>query len=266
MEFNEKHLHQIEILTETEKKVLEDITQKYQFKYLFAERNINDVAVDFAYTNARVEGCSYTYQEAETLLFTGKTAHNKSFHDAQMIINLKNTYIFIMNNKELKIDYLSIKNFHKMLMSNLLQDNELATVRNIPVRIGGSKYIPSTDTSLLEDSLQRILKNSLFYDNAFEKSIYLHNNIAYLQYFTDGNKRVARTIQTATLVTLNKMPMFYIDEIIDEYKKALINYYETGNYNTYKDFFLNNYAKSLDNTFNFLRKKEKVKNHNIQDR
>jgi Fic family protein len=190
-------------------------------------------------------------------LQSGRTANNKPFHDAQMIINLKDAYIFIMENKITDITAADIKNLHKLAMQNLLPENQIGFVRKIPVRIGGSDYLPSTDTILLEDSLMSIVANSKKYDNTFEKSIYFHNNLAYLQYFTDGNKMLSRIIQTASMVWNNKMPLYYLDESINDYKKSLISYYESGDYSEYKDFFINNYEKSLEKTVKFLKKREK---------
>ncbi|MDR0484019.1 MAG: hypothetical protein LBH40_01905 [Alphaproteobacteria bacterium] len=67
-------------------------------------------------------------------------------------------------------------------MKNLLPENQVATVRKIPVRIGGSDYLPSTDTILLEESLNEIVSTS----------------------------------------------KFYLDDNINDYKKSLVAYYETG--------------------------------------
>lgn len=254
MDYNINYLDKVEILSFSQKKALQDISNGYELKHLFAQRNMEDISIDFAYSNAKIEGCSYTYQEAETLLLTGRTAHNKSFNDAQMLINLKNTYIFIIQNRDnMLLNTLNIKNIHKLLMKNLLQDYELGNIRQIPVRIGGSTYIPQNDKNILNESLNKIVETANSYDDAFEKSIYIHNNLAYLQYFTDGNKRLSRVMQASILLNNQKMPFFYLDNQIDDYKTSLINYYETGSYKQYADFFINNYQYSLDKVVKFLK-------------
>ena len=74
----------------------------------------------------------------------------------------------------------------------------------------------------------------------------MHNNLAYLQYFTDCNKRTARLMLNVVLKdTLN---MIYIpdEESVKEYLKSIVAYYETGNYTLFKKYFIHSYKKVAD--------------------
>jgi Fic family protein len=75
--------------------------------------------------------------------------------------------------------------------------------------------------------------------------VYLHCNLAYLQYFRDGNKRTARLMQTAALTRAQVLPLLFKDTLIGKYQKATLHYYETGEYEPYVDFFKENYELAI---------------------
>jgi hypothetical protein len=81
--------------------------------------------------------------------------------------------------------------------------------------------------------------------NVFEKAIYLHCNLAYLQYFEDGNKRTARMMQTAAMVKGGILPLFFNDTLADRYTRAVVVYYETGDYAPYVSFFKENHRLAI---------------------
>lgn len=78
------------------------------------------------------------------------------------------------------------------------------------------------------------------YTNPLEKAVFLHCNIARLQPFIDGNKRTSRMIESIVLMNADIIPVYSSkDADILNYRKGLIAFYETGNYNQYADYFLN---------------------------
>lgn len=83
-------------------------------------------------------------------------------------------------------------------------------------------------------------------ENPFEKAIYAHMNIAYLQYFSDVNKRTSRLIQNLILKENNIMYFIPRVEDIAEYIDAMVTYYETGSYEKYVNYFIKTYDKNLD--------------------
>ena len=113
------------------------------------------------------------------------------------------------------------------------------------VRIGASVYEPLTDPNRLKTEIRFIFQQADRYDDAFEKSIYLHCNLAYLQYFKEGNKRTARMMQTAALVQNDVLPLFFSDTSIGAYQRATVTYYETGDYAPYAKLFKENYELAI---------------------
>ena len=75
--------------------------------------------------------------------------------------------------------------------------------------------------------------------NPLERAIYLHCNIAKIQPFVDGNKRVSRLIESIVLMNEDIVPVFSTNHFdITSYRAGLLYFYETGNYTKYSDYFL----------------------------
>jgi Fic family protein len=82
-----------------------------------------------------------------------------------------------------------------------------------------------------------------------EKALIALAMIAYIQPFSDGNKRTARMLANALLLAHDYFPLSYrsIDE--NEYKQALILFYETNNLFHLKRLFLDQYTFALKTYF-----------------
>src|SRR3546814_17816105 len=65
-------------------------------------------------------------------------------------------------------------------------------IRQTPVQITGTAYIPLAVPSDLENELLRICGKAAAIENPFEQSLFLLAFISYLQAFVDVNKRTAR--------------------------------------------------------------------------
>ena len=92
-------------------------------------------------------------------------------------------------------------------------------------------------------------------EQAIGKSLSLFEDdwdLAYLQYFADGNKRTSRLMQTAVLAHNNLTPVFMRAEEISNYLKAVIRYYKTGDRRSYADLFIRSYRYTIDNLLNRL--------------
>lgn len=75
--------------------------------------------------------------------------------------------------------------------------------------------------------------------------MYAHQNLAYLQYFYDHNKRTALNICAYTLMQANKMPVMFTERSANEYARSVIEYYEneTADYTAFKAYFIASYER-----------------------
>jgi Fic family protein len=121
-----------------------------------------------------------------------------------------------------------------------------ANPRDGEVTIMGCDYIPLATKEKLNDELNYLFKVSQSIENPFNKALYTHNNLAYLQYFTDCNKRTARVMLNVVLKDAGKMIYIPDEKSIREYLKSIIDYYETGNYESFKRYFIDSYKRVID--------------------
>ena len=216
--------------------------------------NLDDIGINFVYGSARLEGNGYSLLETFTLLQMGQTAGGKSFSDAVMILNLRDSFNLLIkniNNQILKSNKRLLKDFvkenHFIIADRLVPNGMAGTVRRNSVNITGTEYIPLDATVKLVQELDYLTKVATEnYSNPFEKAVYLHNNIAYLQYFIDGNKRTARNLLTFSLMQDHQFPFLFNEGKSSDYINALIHYYETGDYNEFKKYFIETYRATIE--------------------
>lgn len=78
----------------------------------------------------------------------------------------------------------------------------------------------------------------------FDQSLYVGCNLAYLQYFEDGNKRTSRVFQNAVLMANGLPPVLFSANSRDEYIAATLYYYEHGDYAMHRCFTLDAYDRT----------------------
>ena len=249
MQYNPTFVTHRSILTDEDKNLLYKQAQTYPLDRLRTDaRNYEEMLVDFVYTSAKIEGNTYDRIDTDNLLRLGVTAGGKRYLDTVMLINLRNGFERVMevgSSTSLDFDYLC--DLHKILMRDLLEPAQQGMGRTTAVAIGATHYKPLADFERLRTEVKFILAEANKYEDPFDQAIYLHCNLAYLQYFKDGNKRTARMIQTAVLISANLLPLFFNDTLIDKYQRATVTYYETGDYALYIAFFKENYRLAINN-------------------
>lgn len=247
MQYDPSFVSHRPILSDEDRQWLHRLTRIYPLaRFKSDHRNYEETVVDFVYTSAKIEGNTYDRIDTDNLLRFGVTAGGKRYSDAVMLVNLRNGFEQVMGiepGDALDLDY--VCDLHKTLMRDLLPVNEQGIGRSSDVNITGSTYSPLSDMSRLRTEIRFVLNEAKKYTDPFEQSIYLHCNLAYLQYFRDGNKRTARLMQTASLVRAKVLPLLFKDTLIGKYQRATLQYYETGNYNSYVDFFKENYELAV---------------------
>ena len=250
MKYNPNFLNNVSFLSLFDKEFLNDL--KISFNAVKKNKKLlEQQEFEFVYVSAKTEGNTYTRGEAITLLERGLTAGGKSFYDAKMLENLKNTFEeFVINPKPVTKEL--IKDIHYCLNDGLLEKNKLGIFRNEPVSIKGTEYLPPVKKEYINGEIDFLLKQYNKIDNPFEKAIYIHCNFAYIQPFYDGNKRTARILQAITLANEDIIPLISKEKFIADYLDAILKYYESGDYHNYIVFFKNAYKEQYDYLINFL--------------
>lgn len=244
--YNPSFLDKSNILTEVEKRFLDVLNEKVSLaKFLANKSYIDKFGMDFIHTSAKIEGNTYDKNDTLTLLEYGRTAGGKRYSDAKMILNMRDAYdLFIKD--DLVVNKDTIKDLHYILSDEMVADNERAMPRNEEVVIKGCKYIPLATAEKLNDELNYMLAQYNTIENGFDRAIYLHCNLAYLQYFKDCNKRTARMMMNVSLKQDGKMLYIPNEERVSQYLGSIVTYYETGDYENFKSYFIKEYTQTVD--------------------
>ncbi|HIP33381.1 MAG TPA: Fic family protein [Bacteroidia bacterium] len=249
LKYNPNFLNTTNILSLNERKSLKDCVISFT-EVKGNERLLESQEFEFVYISARTEGNTYTRGEAISLLEKGLTAGGKPFYDAKMLENIKNTFEeYVISPK--KITKNLIKDIHFTINDGILEKNRLGVFREEPVSIKGTSYLPPIGRDYINSEIDYILKQYESIEDPFEKSIYIHCNIAYLQPFKDGNKRTARMLQAITLANYDIMPLVSKEEYISTYLDAMLMYYESGDYREYIQYFIKAYKEQYEYLANF---------------
>ncbi len=211
---------------------------------------LRNLAVVWCYYSGKIEGNTYTYVETETLLKDGITPE-KRYEDAKMLKNLHNTFVGEMEyinkgkNQEI-IDERTLFRIHSTISDGLVSTEERGQLRNRPVRISGTEYIPPKSKEDIMQQLGIILFEQEQYANPLERAVFLHCNIARIQPFIDGNKRTSRMVESIVMMNNDLIPIYSAkDADILHYRRGLIAFYETGDYTQYADYFLDRQLERL---------------------
>lgn len=209
----------------------------------FEERSIHE-----AYVSAKIEGNPYSRRAAAMLLQYGFTDGGKMYSDATMLVNLQKAFEQVALQTEGIERVLSspfVHALHARIASGLLPESDCGRVRQRAMTIAGNSYRPLADAQALQAEGKKLLAAARLIANPFDLAVYTHCNIAYLQYFADGNKRLARLMQTAVLAAHRITPLFLREQSIGDYLDAIVQYYETGSFESYKALFVREYAHTI---------------------
>ena len=246
MSYNKNHLNYKPIFTKKETKQLDAINETLSLKKFLANDNLIDkFGFDFVYTSAKIEGNTYTVADALTLLDYGRTAGGKRYSEAKMLINLQKAFSFMIKH-DLPISKFTLREIHQILSNELVEDEEQGCVRQRAVTIRGTNYLPLFDSIVLEQEMDRVFEVYKTIENPYDKALYLHNNLAYLQYFIDVNKRTARLMMNVSLKFEGKMILVPQEKYISTYVGSILEYYEQGTYELSKEFMLKSYQSVAD--------------------
>lgn len=117
----------------------EELSERVILNLEFARSNIKKIIYD----QAVLEGVATTFPDTEAILENG-VVNNVKAEDVQKIINLKHAWQFILNKDVIqsRSDYYLASYIAKLVNEGLLAIPNGGQIRNVPVAIGGSTYIP----------------------------------------------------------------------------------------------------------------------------
>ena len=189
-----------------------------------AKRNM----VDSIYKQARLEGMAVTFLDTETVVEGGQIS-NLSVSDVQKINNLKHAWQFILD-EGVVLCYIN-----KLVEEGFYYT--AGSLRDVPVSIGGTAWKPEIPIEgVVKNDLQEILAIEDVYERAIKAQLYISRG----QLFIDGNKRTATLFANHILISNGCGIIVVPEELVPEYKKLLIAFYETNDNTAVFKFLFDN--------------------------
>ena len=111
-------------------------------------------------------------------------------------------------------------------------------LRHIRVGISGTNYRPLEVESQIREAVEDMCTLVNGKADPYEKALLTLLLIAYIQPFTDGNKRTSRLMSNALLIAHGVCPLSFRTVAADDYRAALLLFYEQNNISAFKRMFL----------------------------
>jgi len=165
-----------------------------------------------------------------------------------MILNHKDAFNETLLNLDVfkQLTLANIEYIHQTLTKKLWIS---ANIRKHSVWVTGTQYKPLDNEFQIQEALQSMIKLINYKQNFFEKAFLVLLLISYIQAFEDGNKRTARMLTNAILLSHYSIPLSYRGVDVIEYKKATILFYEKNNINYFKKIFIEQFEDAVKNYF-----------------
>lgn len=228
---------ELDYLNKLQKKYTDNIKGLSDSQY---KKELERLAIDLSWKSSQIEGNTYSLLETERLLKDKETAAGKTKEEAIMLLNHKDALDFIIEHPAyvipLKVSV--IEDIHSILIKELGVDRNIRTRR---VGISGTNYKPLENEFQIKEALQETCKLINAEENVFAKALLALVLLSYIQAFNDGNKRTARIISNAILISYHFCPISFrtVDSI--EYKKAMLLFYEQNNISAFKKIFISQF-------------------------
>ena len=246
-----KHLKNL--FSEVELKEIRDISKSFSNKvselsFDIYKNELERFIIELSWKSSKIEGNTYSLLETEELIKKGVSAEGHSKDEVIMILNHKKAFDTILKNRDdfSQLSVSKVNQLHNIIVQGL---NINTGIRNEAVGITGTVYKPLDNKFQIEDVVRETL-NIINDDKiSLEKAFIASVMFPYIQPYSDGNKRTSRMLVNAILVAGDNYPLSYRSVDIDEYKKALILFYEQGSLFHVKKIFLEQVIFAYRNYF-----------------
>ena len=241
----------VDIFTETEIKRLNLSTEKYKLRAnnlsaTIQKKELERFVIELSWKSSKIEGNTYTLLDTEKLILENKKAEGKTNEEAQMILNHKDAFEFIYKNSEhfKLITKNNLEELHTILIKELGIGGGL---RKNMVGITGSIYKPLDNAYQINDALDSLVSAISRAESPYVKALIALIGISYIQPFQDGNKRTGRLMANAILLAYGLPPLSYRSVEEEEYRKAILSFYELNTIVPIKKIFIDQYDFTAQN-------------------
>jgi len=170
---------------------------------LINESLLNAIDIEYTYDSNRIEGNTLTLRETDIVINKGLTIGGKSMREHLEANNHYEAILYIRDllEAEFVLDEKAIKDIHSIILRGIDRDNA-GKYRGVPVAISGSRHLPPQPwqvPKLMED-LDVWIKSEAKNLHPVIFAAEIHERIATIHPFIDGNGRTARLMMNLVLL------------------------------------------------------------------
>lgn len=238
--FTADELGRLDKATAEYKKRTEDIPPTIEKKEL--ERLI----IELSWKSSKIEGNTYTLLDTERLILENREAPGHDHQEAQMILNHKDAFTFVREHAgEFRtLSRVNLEKLHSILVKDMAVGFGL---REKPVGVTGSVYRPLDNIHQIREGIEALSSAVSRVTTPYAKAMIALLGISYLQPFADGNKRTSRLFANAILLAHGCAPLSYRSVDENEYREAILVFYELNSIVPFKRIFVEQYTFSASN-------------------
>ncbi|MDP3996680.1 MAG: Fic family protein [bacterium] len=204
------------------------------------KKELERLVIELSWKSSKIEGNTYTLLDTEKLILENKEAPGHDRAEARMILNHKDAFYFVHENA---------KEFQTLTRANLEKIHEILVkdlgvgfgFRLKPVGVLGSKYRPLDNGYQIAEAVEALSLAVLRMTEPCAKAMVALLGLSYIQPFEDGNKRTSRLMANAILLAHGRAPLSYRSADENEYREAMLVFYELNSLVSFKELFIEQY-------------------------
>jgi Fic family protein len=234
-----------DLFTALEQEMLRNATLEYQRRAAFLpsaiqKKELERLIIELSWKSSKIEGNTYTLLDTEKLILENRQAPGHDKNEARMILNHKEVFTFIRENvTEFKtLTKANLEKLHAVLVKDLSVG---LGFRKKPVGILGSKYQPLDNIYQISEAVEILSCAVARMETPWAKALVALLGISYIQPFEDGNKRTSRLMANALLCAHGCAPLSYRSLDENEYREAMIVWYEVNSLIPFRQIFISQY-------------------------
>lgn len=240
-----------DIFDESELQKLDNASNKYRQKIknlsgIVEEKELLRLIIEFSWKSSKIEGNTYTLLDTEKLIIDKQEAAGHDKAEAVMILNHKEAFDFIRKHNRLFAEFnlVNLEKLHAILVKDM---GVSLGVRSRLVGVTGSKYQPLDNQYQIKEAINALSQAISKAATPYAKALLALVGISYIQPFEDGNKRTARLMANALLLSHKCAPLSYRSIEESEYREAVLVFYEINSIIPIKKIFVDQYIFATDN-------------------
>jgi hypothetical protein len=240
-----------EVFDENELYLLDSATGEYHrrtkdLSKVLADKELQRLIIELSWKSSKIEGNTYSLLDTEKLIMEHKEATGHKKDEAKMILNHKDAFLFIREH-ETEFKTLNISNLeklHAILVEGLGVNRGL---RKGLVGVTGSKYRPLDNIHQIREAVESLGLAVSKAKTPYDRALLAIVGLSYIQPFEDGNKRTGRLMANALLLSHGSAPLSYRSVDENEYRAAMLVFYEINTILPFKKIFKEQYVFAANN-------------------